>query len=81
MLGQGKDVGVKELGAGAGGVKWPLCSQLTTAVAQFPLVQLFHLSLLSRGFGSHTTLYCLPDLTTLGHVFLIHSFLFYFAVL
>lgn len=81
MLGQGKDVGVKELGAGAGGVKWPLCSQLTTAVAQFPLVLLFHFSLLSRGFGSHTTLYCLPDLTTLGHVFLIHSFLFYFAVL
>lgn len=39
-------------------------------MARLPLVLLFHLSLLSRVFGSHTTLYCVPDLTTLGHVFL-----------
>lgn len=48
----------------------PFFHQLTTAMARLPLVLLFHLSLLSRVFGSHTTLYCVPDLTTLGHVFL-----------
>lgn len=63
-------IGAEELGAGAGGVKWPLCHQLTTAVAQLPSVLLFYLSLLSRVFGSHTTFYCLPDLTTLEHTFL-----------
>lgn len=73
-------IGAVALGVGAGGEKWPLCNQLTTAVAQLPLVLLFHLSLLSRVFGSHTTFYCLPDLTTLEHDFFIHPFLFYFAV-
>lgn len=74
-------IGAEELGAGAGVVKWPLCCQLTTAVAQLPLVLLSYLYLLPRVFGSHTTFYCLPDLTTLAHVFLftLSSFILQFC--
>lgn len=74
-------IGAEELGAEAGGAEGPFWHQLTAAVAQLPLASLSQSSLLSRVFDSHPAFYCLPDLTTPGHVFFIQSFLFYFTVL
>lgn len=63
-------IDAEELGAGAGGVERPFWCQLTAAVAQLPMASLSQLPLLSRVFDSHAAFYCLPDLTTLGRIFL-----------
>lgn len=72
-------IGAEELGAGAGGVKWPFWHQLTAAVAQLPSALLSQLPLLSRVFDSHATFYSLLDLTaplTLEQVFIFTLFSF-----